>query len=135
MFMAWILDLILLIILFFYAKSIILKIISGLEIIQNYDIVKTSYAFPTEKIPIFTLPPNYPDTDMQKCRYKSSITRVCFPVYPLSRIVHGKYTDIFLEVTNTTTCQTIWVHLTKVAVFPSQLFLSHKLNSNQINMS
>ena len=159
-----ILDLILLIILFFYAKSIILKIISGLEIIQNYDIVKTSQALPTERIPVFTLPSNYPDADMiqphkvaiststiivitlmsmivlltiyRKCRYKSSITRVCFPVYPLSRIVHGKYhTDIFLEVTNTTTCQTIWAHLTKVAVYPSQLFISHKLNSNQINMS
>ena len=129
-------DLILLIILFFYAKSIILKIVSGLEIIQNYDIVKTSQALPTEKIPVFTLPSNYPNTDMiqphkvaiststriviplmsmivlltlyRKCRYKSSITRVCFLVYPLSRIVRGKYhIDIFLEVTNTTTCQTI----------------------------
>ena len=147
------LDLILLIILFFYEKSIILKIVSGLEIIQNYDIVKTPHALPTEKILIFTLPSNYPDADMiqphkvtistsmiivitlmsmivlltiyRRCRYKSSITRVCFPVYPLSRIVHRKYhTDIFLEVTNTTTCQTIWAHLTKVAVFPSQLFIS-----------
>ena len=159
-----ILDLILLIILFFYAKSIILKIISGLEIIQNYDIVKTFQALPTERIPVFTLPSNYPDADMiqphkvaistttiivitvmsiivlltiyRKCRYKSSITRVCFLVYPLSRIVHGKYhTDIFLEVTNTTTFQTILAHLTKVAVYPSQLFITHKLNSNQINMS
>ena len=58
------LDLILLVILFFYAKSIILKIISGLEIIQNYDIVKTSHTFPIEKIPVFTLPSNYPDADM-----------------------------------------------------------------------
>ena len=109
------LDLILLVILFFYAKSIILKIISGLEIIQNYDIGKTSHAFPTEKIPVFTLPSNYPDADMiqphkvtistltiivitlmsmivlvityRKCRYKSSITTLCFLVYPLSRIV------------------------------------------------
>ena len=164
MFLARIFNLILLLLLFFYAKSIILKFILGLEIIQNYNIVKTSQAFPTEKILIFTLLTNYPDADMiqphkvtiststinvitlmsmivlltiyRKCRYKSSITRVCFPVYPLSRIVHGKYhTDIFLEVTNITTCQTIWVHLTKVAVYPSQLFLGHKLNSNQINMS
>ena len=159
-----ILDLILLIILFLYAKSIILKIISGLEIIQNYDIVKTSQALQTERISVFTLPSNYPDADMiqphkvtiststvivitlmsmivlltiyRKCRYKSSITRVCFLVYLLSRIVHSKYhTDIFLEVTNTTTCQTIWAHLKKAAVYPSQLFISHKLNSNQINMS
>ena len=75
-------------------------------------------------------------TIYRKCRYKSSITRVCFPVYPLSRIVCGKYhTDIFLEITNITTCQTIWAHLTKVAVYPSQLFLNQKLNSNQISMS
>ena len=59
----------------------------------------------------------------------SSVTRVCLLVYPLSRIVHGKYhTDIFLEITNTTTCQTIWAHLTKVAVYPSELFLNCKLN-------
>ena len=75
-------------------------------------------------------------TIYRKCRYKSSISRVCFPVYPLSRINHGKYhTDIFLEVTNTTTCQTICSHLTKVAVYPLQLFLNCKLNSNQISMS
>ena len=104
------LDLILLVILFFYAKSITLKIISGLEIIQNYDIVKISQALPTERIPVFTLPSNYPDADMiqphkvtiststiivitqmsmivlltiyRKCRYKSSITRVYFLIYP-----------------------------------------------------
>ena len=58
------LDLIILLILFFYAKSIILKIISGLEIIQNYDIIKTSQALPTERVPIFTLPTNFPHTDM-----------------------------------------------------------------------
>ena len=158
------LDLIILLILFFYAKSIILKFISGLEIIQNYEIVKTSQALPMERLPIFILATNFPHADMiqlhkvmiststiivvtlismivlltvyRKCRYKSFITRVCFPVYPLSRIVCGKYhTDMFLEITNITTCQTIWAHSTKVAVYPSQLFLSHKLNSNQISMS
>ena len=44
------LDLILLLILFFYAKSIILRIISGLEIIQNDGVVKTSQALLTERI-------------------------------------------------------------------------------------
>ena len=158
------LDLIILLILFFYAKSIIVTIILGLEIIQNYDIINTSQALLTERVLICTLPTNFPHADMiqphkvtistltiivitqmsmivlltiyRKCRYKSSIPRVCFPVYPLSRIVCGKFhTDIFLEVTNMTTCQTIWAHLTKIAVYPYQLFLNHKLNSNQINMS
>ena len=70
-----------------------------------------------------------------KCKYKLSVTRVCFPVYPLSKIVRGKYhTDIFIKVMNTT-CQTLWVHLTKVAVYPSQLYLARNVNSNQISMS
>ena len=58
------LDLIILLILFFCAKSIILKIILGLEIIQNFDIVKTSQALPTESILIFTLPTNLPHAYM-----------------------------------------------------------------------
>ena len=71
-----------------------------------------------------------------KCKYRSLVTRVCFPVYPLSKIVRGKYyTDIFIEVTNTMTCQTLWAHLTKVTVYPSQLYLARKVNSNQISMS
>ena len=74
-----ILDLILLVILFFYAKSIILKIISGLEIIQNYDIVKTSQALLTERIPVFTLPSNYPDADMiQPQSHNININNNCY---------------------------------------------------------
>ena len=57
------LDLIILLILLFYARSIILKIISGLEIIQNYDLVKTSQAYPTERTLIFMLPTNLPHAD------------------------------------------------------------------------
>ena len=71
-----------------------------------------------------------------KCKYRSLVTRLCFPVYALSKIVRAKYhTDIFIEVTNTMTCQTLWAHLTKVAVFPSQLYLGRKVNLNQISMS
>ena len=33
------------------------------------------------------------------------------------------------------TCQTLLVHLTKVTVYPSQLYLVRKINSNQISMS
>ena len=47
---AWLglLDLIILLILFFYAKSIVIKIISGLKIIQNYDRVKGVDSYSTE---------------------------------------------------------------------------------------
>ena len=128
----------------------ILKIIAGLEIVQKYDIAKQVEAYPTNPVPIFTLPPNFPHEDIitlhkitiststiiviilicllicmsiyHKCKYRSLVTRVCFPVYPLSKIVREKYyTDIFIEVTNTMTCQTLWAHLIKVTVYPSQL--------------
>ena len=150
------LDLILLVILIFYAISIVLTIIAGLEIVQKYNNAKNVEAFPTDQVPIFTLPPNFPHEEVitphkiaiskstiiviilicllvcmsLNCKYKcrSSVIRVCFPVYPLSKIIRGKYhTDIFIEVTNTTTCQTLWPHLSKVAVYPSQLYLGRKL--------
>ena len=155
------LDLIL-IILIFYACSIVLKIV-GLEIVQKYNIAKQVEAFTTDQVPIFTLPPNFPHEEVItpheiaiststviviipmgllvcisiycKCKYRSLVTGVCFPVYPLSKIVRGKYhTDIFIEVTNTMTCQTLWVHLIKVTVYPSQLYFERKVNSNQISM-
>ena len=158
------LDLIILIILIFYTQSIVFKIIAGLEIVQKYNIDQQVEAFPTDQIPIFTLPPNFSHEEVitphnitiststiiviilicllvcmsiyHKCKYRSSVTRVCFPVYPLSKIVWGKYhIDIFIEVTNTTTCQTLWAHLTKVPLYPSQLYLGRKVNSNQMNMS
>ena len=56
--MLGLLDLILLIILIFYAQSIVLKIIAGLQIVQKYDIAKQVEVFPTDQVPIFTLPPN-----------------------------------------------------------------------------
>ena len=57
--------------------------ISGLEITQNYDILKTSQAFPTEKVSIFTnywsLPTNFPDADMiQPHSHNININNYCY---------------------------------------------------------
>ena len=127
------LDLILLVILIFYAQSVILKLIAGMKVVQKYNIAKQVKAFPTDQVPIFTLPPNFQHEEVitphkitiststiiviiliclligmsiyHKGKYRSSVTRVCFHVYPLSKIVRGMYhTDIFIEVTNTTIC-------------------------------
>ena len=61
-------------------------------------------------------------TIFKKCRYVSSLPRVCFPLYPFSTILRGTArTDIFVEVVNLASAEAMWVHFTSVAVHPSQL--------------
>ena len=71
----------------------------------------------------------------RKCRYASDIARVCFPIYPISNILRGtSRTDIFVEITNIATTESIWAHCAKVAIHPSLLTLTAPLNSHQINV-
>ena len=61
-------------------------------------------------------------TIFKKCRYVSSLPRVCFPLYPFSTILQGTArTDIFVEVVNLALAEAMWVHFASVAVHPSQL--------------
>ena len=61
-------------------------------------------------------------TIFKKCRYVSSLPRVCFPLYPFSTILRGTArTDIFVEVVNLASAETMWAHFASVAVHPSQL--------------
>ena len=61
-------------------------------------------------------------TIFKKCRYVSSLPRVCFPLYPFSTILRGTaHTDIFVEVVNLASTEAMWAHFTSVAVHPSQL--------------
>ena len=61
-------------------------------------------------------------TIFKKCRYVSSLPRVCFPLYPLSTILQGTVrTDIFIEVVNLALAEAMWAHFTSVVVHPSQL--------------
>ena len=61
-------------------------------------------------------------TILKKCRYVSSLPRVCFPLYPFSTILRGTTrTDIFVEVVNLASAEAMWAHFASVAVHPSQL--------------
>ena len=61
-------------------------------------------------------------TICKKCRYVSSLPRVCFPIYPVSNFLRGTArTDIFVEVINISTAKSIWAYFTTCAVHPSQL--------------
>ena len=61
-------------------------------------------------------------TIFKKCRYVSSLPRVCFPLYPFSTILRGTArTDIFIEIVNLVSAEAMWVHFASVAIHPSQL--------------
>ena len=61
-------------------------------------------------------------TIFKKCRYMSSLPRVCFPLYPFSTILRGNArTDIFIEVVNLASAEAMWAHFASMAVHPSQL--------------
>ena len=58
----------------------------------------------------------------RKCRYVSSLPRVCFPLYPFSTILQGTArTDVFVEVGNLASAEAMWAHFVTVAIHPSQL--------------
>ena len=61
-------------------------------------------------------------TIFKKCCYVSSLPRVCFPLYPFSRILRGTAcTDIFVEVVNLALAEAMWAYFASIAVHPSQL--------------
>ena len=61
-------------------------------------------------------------TIFKKCRYVSSLPRVCFPLYPFSTILRGTTRmDIFVEVVNLASVEAMWAHFASLAVHPSQL--------------
>ena len=61
-------------------------------------------------------------TIFKKCRYVSSLPRVCFPLYPFSTILRGTaHTDIFVKIVNLVSAEAMWAHFASMAVHPSQL--------------
>ena len=61
-------------------------------------------------------------TICKKCRYVSSVPRVCFPIYPVSNFLCGTaHTDIFVEIINISTAKAVWAYFTTCTVHPSQL--------------
>ena len=61
-------------------------------------------------------------TIFRKCRYVSSLPRVCLPLYPFSTILQGTArTNIFVEVVNLALAEAMWAHFAMVAIHPLQL--------------
>ena len=71
----------------------------------------------------------------RKCRYASSLPRVCFPLYPFSTIHQGTAcTDIFIEVVNLVTAEAMSAHFATVTVHPSQLQISRYPSAHDMNI-
>ena len=74
-------------------------------------------------------------TIFKKCRYVSSLPRVCFPLYPFSTILRGTTrTDIFVEVVNLVSAEAMWAHFASVAVHPSQLRITGYLRAYNMHI-
>ena len=74
-------------------------------------------------------------TIFKKCRYVSSLPRVCFPLYPFSTILRGTArTDIFVEVVNLASAEAMWAHFASVAVHPLQLQITGYLRAYDMHI-
>ena len=61
----------------------------------------------------------------KKCRHMHTLFKYCFPFLPISRTLRTSHrTDLFVEVTNLTKSNTVWVHFTTTGYFPTNIHLS-----------
>ena len=71
----------------------------------------------------------------KKCRYISSLPRVCFPLYPFNTILRGTArTDIFVQIVNLASAEVMWAHFATVAIHPSQLRIMGYLRAYDMNI-
>ena len=74
-------------------------------------------------------------TIFKKCRYVSSLPRVCFPLYPFSTILRGTACmDIFVEIVNFASAEAMWAHFASMAVHPSQLRITGYLRAYDMHI-
>ena len=60
----------------------------------------------------------------KRCHYMRSNVKYCFPFFPILRILRGTHRmDLFVEVTNLTKGNTIWVHYTSTGYYPTLIRL------------
>ena len=70
-----------------------------------------------------------------KCRHTHTIFKYCFPFLPISHIIHtSRRTDLFVEVTNVTKGNRIWVHFVSTGYFPSQIQLSRPIQKDDVQI-
>ena len=57
-----------------------------------------------------------------------TLFKYCFPFLPISRILQtSRRTDLFVEVTNVTKGNTVWVHFMTTGYFPTNIHLSRPI--------
>ena len=60
----------------------------------------------------------------KKFRHTRTLFKYCFPFLPISRILQtSRRTDLFVEVTNVTKGNTVWVHFMATGYFPTNIHL------------
>ena len=70
-----------------------------------------------------------------KCRHTCTIFKYCFPFLPISHIVcMSRCMDLFVEVTNVTKHNGIWVHFVSTRYFPSQIQLSRPIHQDDVQI-
>ena len=61
----------------------------------------------------------------KKFRHMHTLFKYCFPFLPISRMLRTSCrTDLFIEVTNLTKGNTVWVHFMATGYFPTNIHLS-----------
>ena len=64
----------------------------------------------------------------KKCRHMRTLFKYCFPFLPFSRMLRTSCrTDLFLEVTNLTKDNMVWVHFTRTGYFPTNIHFSRPI--------
>ena len=70
-----------------------------------------------------------------KCRHTRTIFKHCFPFLLISCIIHmSQCTDLFVEVTNITKGNGIWVHFASTRCFPSQIQMSRPIQKEDVQI-
>ena len=71
----------------------------------------------------------------KKCRHMRTLLKYCFPFLPISRMLRTSHrTDLFVEVTNLTKGNTVWVHFTATGYFSTNIHLSRPIPKESVRI-
>ena len=71
----------------------------------------------------------------KKFRHTCTLFKYCFPFLPISRILRtSQRTDLFVEVTNVTKCNTVWEHFTATGYFPTNIHWSRPIPKESVRI-
>ena len=71
----------------------------------------------------------------KKFRHMCTLFKYCFPFLPILRILQtSQRTDLFVEVTNVTKGNTVWVHFMATGYFPTNIHLSRLIPKESVRI-